>query len=234
MADFSISVQELYDASAHFGHKTQKWNPRVRPYLFGERGGIHLFDLQKTAKLLEKALDFSKKMAMEGKNFLFVGTKPQALQLISSHAKRAGVSYVTGKWIPGLLTNFSTLSKRIAYLRDLKSQEESGELLKYTKKEISQLKKVIDKLEAALGGVSEMRRLPDVVFVSDVLRDRLTVLEAKKMKIPVIGLVDSNADPVGVTHVIPGNDDAVKSLEYFTGKIADSIIAGKKGLKDLA
>lgn len=230
---FSISVQELYDAAAHFGHKTHKWNPRVRNYLFGERGGIHIFDLQKTAKMFEKALDYAKKMATEGKTFLFVGTKPQTLQILSAHAKRCNMPYVTGKWIPGLLTNFSTLSKRISYLRDLKDQEERGEFAKYTKKEVVHLKKIIAKLQAALGGVSEMRRLPDVLFVTDVLRDQLAVKEARKMKIPVIGLVDSNADPTGVNFVIPGNDDAVKSLEYFISKISDAILLGKKGLKTL-
>lgn len=231
MSDFSISVQELFDAAAHFGHRTHKWNPRVRNFLYGDRGGIHIFDLQKTAKLLEKALDFSKKMATEGKTFLFVGTKPQALHLISDYAKKSGMPFVTQKWIPGLLTNFSTLSRRISYLRDLKQQEESGEIEKYTKKEIVHLRKIIAKLEAALGGVSDMRRLPDVVIVIDVLRDQLAVKEAKKMKIPVIGVVDSNASPLGVDYPIPGNDDAVRSLEFFVSKLSEAILAGKKGLK---
>jgi small subunit ribosomal protein S2 len=231
MSDFSISVQELFDASVHYGHRTHKWNPRVRNYLFGEREGIHIFDLQKTAKFFEGALSFVKKAAGEGKTFLFVGTKPQALHIVSEHAKRAGMPFVTQKWIPGLLTNFSTLARRISYLRDLRQQAQSGELEKYTKKEISQLKKTIAKLEATLGGVSEMRRLPDVVVVVDALRDQLAVREARKMKIPVVGVVDSNASPLGIDFVIPGNDDAVKALELYSSKLADAVLAGKKSAK---
>lgn len=231
---FSISAQELFDAAAHFGHKTHKWNPKMKNYLYGERAGIHVFDLQKTAHRLEQALDAVKKLAEEGRVILFVGTKPQAIKIVSEEAKRADMPYVTSKWIPGLLTNYGTLSRRIRYLQDLKMEQKLNNFEKYTKKEASKLKKVIDKLEASLGGVSSMTRPPDALFVCDVVRDQLAVKEAARMKIPVVGLVDSNGNPDGVQYVIPGNDDALRSLQFFVSKIADAFLAGRKTVKKVS
>ena len=228
---FSVSAQELFDAAAHFGHKTHKWNPKMRSYLFGERGGVHLFDLQKSAQKLEEALNALKKWAEEGKVILFVGTKPQAIKIVSEEARRAEMPFVTSKWIPGLLTNYGTLSKRIRYLSELKMEQKLNDFEKYTKKEASKLKKMIDKLEATLGGVSGMSRIPDVIFVVDVVRDRLAIQEANRMRIPVVGVVDSNGDPDGILHVVPGNDDALRSLQFFTSKVADAVVAGRKAKK---
>lgn len=227
----SISAQQLFDAAAHFGHKTFKWNPKMRKYLYGEKEGIHVFDLQKTAQNFEKVLAFLKRCAEEGKVVLFVGTKPQAIKIVSEEAKRAGMPFVTSKWIPGLLTNYGTLSKRIRYLQDLKMEFKLNNFEKYTKKEASSFKKIIDKLESSLGGVSDMSRIPDAVFVVDVVRDRLAINEANRMKIPVIGLVDSNGDPDGITYVVPGNDDALRSLQFFASNVADAILAGRKPKK---
>lgn len=230
---FSISAQQLFDAAAHFGHKTYKWNPKMRQYLYGERSGIHIFDLQKTAHMLESALAYLKKCSEEGKVVLFVGTKPQATKIVSEEAKRAGMPFVTSKWIPGLLTNYSTLSRRIRYLQDLRMEYKINQFEKYTKKEASKLKKMIEKLEATLGGVSDMTRIPDVIFVVDVVRDRLAVEEATRMKIPVVGVVDSNGDPDGVAYVIPGNDDALRSLHFFVSNLADAILLGRTSVKKM-
>lgn len=203
----------------------------MRNYLYGERGGIHLFDLQKTAQKLEEGLNAVKKYAEEGKMVLFVGTKPQAIRIVSEEAKRADMPYVTSKWIPGLLTNYSTLSRRIRYLQDLKMEQKLNDFEKYTKKEASKFKKVIDKLEASLGGVSAMSRIPDLIFVVDAVRDRLAIQEANRMHIPVMAVVDSNADPDGVQYVVPGNDDALRSLQFFSSKVADAILSGRKSTK---
>ena len=223
----SISAQQLFDAAAHFGHKTYRWNPKMRQYLYGERSGVHIFDLQKTAHNFESALAFAKKCAEEGKVILFVGTKPQAIKIVAEEAKRAHMPYVTSKWIHGLLTNYSTLSRRIRYLQDLKMEYKINQFEKYTKKEASKLKKMIEKLEASLGGVAEMTRIPDVIFVVDAVRDRLAINEAGRMKIPVVAVVDSNGDPDGVSYVIPGNDDALRSLQFFAANFADAILLGR-------
>ncbi|MBI5754545.1 30S ribosomal protein S2 [Candidatus Peregrinibacteria bacterium] len=208
-------IKKMFDCAVHIGHRTQKWNPRMKRYIYGERNGIHIINLEKTYEMLEKALAFLSKYASEGKTVLFVSTKPQSLKLIEKLAHDCHMPYVVSKWIPGLITNFSTIKTRIKYLADLKSQEASGELAKYTKKEISKLKKIIDKLQIALGGVQNMNSRPDVVFVVDALRDKIVVKEARRMRIPVVAIVDTNADPTLVDYPIPGNDDAIKSLTYF-------------------
>jgi len=208
-------IKKMFDNAVHIGHRTQKWNPRMKRYIYGERNGIHIINLEKTYEMLEKALNFLSKAVSEGKTVLFVSTKPQSVKLIEELAKECHMPYVVSKWIPGLLTNFSTVKSRIKYLADLKRQEETGEINKYTKKEISKLKKVVDKLQIALGGVQNMTARPDVVFVVDALRDKIVVKEAKRMKIPVVGIVDTNTDPTNLTYPIPGNDDAIKSLTYF-------------------
>lgn len=220
-------IQEMLDAAVHFGHKTQKWNPRMRPFIYGSRKGVHFMDLEKTVDQIQKAQEFLGRMASTGKVILLVSTKPQATQLIVDAAKSTKMPFVVNKWLGGLLTNFDTMKQRIRYFKKLRDEEESGDFDKYTKKEASKLRKDIVKLEAALGGVRDMDRLPDVVFVADAVRDRNTVLEARKLKIPVVAIVDSNADPEGIDYPIPGNDDAIKSLTYLISAVKDGILKGK-------
>lgn len=222
-----VDIKEMLDAAVHFGHKTQKWNPKMKKYLFTVRNGVHIFNLEKSKECLEKAIEFAKRSAANGKNILFVSTKPQAAALLSEAATECRMPFVVQKWMGGLLTNFSTIKQRIKYFKSLRDQEKNGEFEKYTKKEASELRKTIEKLEAALGGVRELDALPDAVFVADVVRDRIAVKEANKMKIPVIGIVDTNGDPDGVNYPIPGNDDAVKSLSYLIEKVKCGILEGK-------
>ncbi len=221
----------MFENAVHIGHKTQKWNPKMKKFIYGEKNGIHLIDIEKTVAYLERAMQFASKSVTEGKIVLFVSTKPQSVRLIESTAKEVGMPFVVSKWIPGLLTNFSTVKMRIKYLIDLKEQEKTGELEKYTKKEVSKLKKMMEKLEISLGGVQTLTSKPDVVFVADVVRDAIVVKEAKKLGIPVIGIVDTNADPTTIDYPIPGNDDALKSLSFLVGKIAEGIMAGRKTKK---
>lgn len=221
-------LEEMLQNAVHFGHKTQKWDPRMRKYLYGEKDGIHIFNLEKTAQRLEEALSFLTKAVNEGKIVLFVSTKPQALTLIKNTANDCKMPYVISRWIPGFLTNFTTVGKRIKYLNDLESQEASGEFEKFTKKEASLLKKQIEKLKTSLGGVQHITRTPDVVVLVDAVRDNIVVKEANRVGIPVIAIVDSNANPDEVTYPIPGNDDAIKSITYLIGRIADVIQKVKK------
>jgi small subunit ribosomal protein S2 len=223
-----FDLKDMLESAVHFGHKTQKWNPKMRRYLFGEKNGIHVFDLQKTQECLLKATEFVKHEAASGKTILLVSTKPQADHLITDMASSTKMPYVVHKWLGGLLTNFSTMKQRIRYFRSLMEREKSGEFGKYTKKEASMLKKTIEKLESALGGVRDLDRLPDVVFVADAVRDRIAIREANKMKVPVVAIVDSNADPDGIAYPIPGNDDAVKSLTYLISAVKNAILEGKK------
>lgn len=227
MTQTQVNLKEMLDAAVHFGHKTQKWNPKMRKYIYGEKNGIHLIDLQKTQQCLEKAVEFLKHSSASGKRILLVSTKPQAAHLIVEAANAAHMPYVVHKWMGGLMTNFSTMKQRIRYFRTLKEQEKSGEFEKYTKKEAAELKKAIAKLENALGGVQELDKLPDVVFVADAVRDRIVIKEANKMKIPVVAIVDSNADPDGIAYPIPGNDDAVKSLTYLISMVKNAMVMGK-------
>lgn len=218
--------------AVQYGHRTHKWDPRMRKYLHGEKDGIHVFNLEKTAKMLVKALDFVSKSVSEGKVVLFVSTKPQAIKLVETTAKECGMPFVTNRWIPGLITNFATIKKRIKYLRDLKNQDASGELdEKYTKKEATKIRKTIDKLELSLGGVQDLTKKPDAIFVVDVVKDKIVVQEASREKIPVVAIVDSNSNPEGVTYPIPGNDDAVRSITFFVEKIAEVVKTSKQSKK---
>ena len=212
-------VKPMMDAALHFGHQTHRWNPKMKPFLHGQKNGIHIFNLDKTAVYLDKAMEFVKLTVANGKTIMIASTKPQATTLVMNTAREGGMMFVVSKWMPGLLTNFSTMKKRIKYFNELVRQENVGELDKYTKKEISKLKKEIVKLEVAFGGVSEMDKMPAAVFVVDVVRDRIIVKEANKMKIPVIGIVDSNADPDGIDYPIPANDDAVLSIKFISEAI---------------
>ncbi|PKL36848.1 30S ribosomal protein S2 [Candidatus Peregrinibacteria bacterium HGW-Peregrinibacteria-1] len=216
------SIKEMFENAVHVGHRTQKWNPRMKKYLFGEKSGVHVINLEHTVTMLEDALQFLSKLSKEGKKVLFISTKPQSLKLVEEAAKSANMPYVVSRWIPGLLTNFKTIKARVKYLTDLEEQEASGEFEKFTKKEANTLKKQIVKLKASLGGVQNLSDLPDAVFVVDVVRDKIAVQESIKMKIPVVALVDSNADPSGIAYPIPANDDALKSLSYMTEKVSSA------------
>lgn len=220
-------LQEMLDVAVHFGHKTQRWNPRMKQYLYGSKNGVHIIDLMKTQECLEKAKDFLGQMSSQGKVILFISTKPQAAQLVVDAAKASNMPYVVNKWIGGLLTNFDTLKQRIRYYKKLRDEEKSGGFDKYTKKEAASLRKDIVKLESALGGVRDMDRLPDAVFVVDVVRDHIAVKEAKKLNIPIIAIADSNSDPEGVDYPIPGNDDAISSLTYLITAVNSAILQGK-------
>ncbi|MCA9373671.1 MAG: 30S ribosomal protein S2 [Candidatus Gracilibacteria bacterium] len=221
-------IQSMLDAAVHFGHKTQKWNPRMRPFIYGSRNGIHFIDLQKSLEYMEKAHEFLQRASAEGKTVLLVCTKPQAFDLIKAAAKETSMPYVVNKWIGGLLTNFDTMKQRIRHFKKLRDEEESGEFEKYKKKEASKLRKEIIKLESALGGVREMDRLPDAIFVADVVRDSNAVHEAKKLGIPIVGICDTNANPEEIDFPIPGNDDAIKSLTYLIEGVKGAILKGKK------
>lgn len=222
-----ISLKEMAKCAVHFGHPTHKWNPKMKPYLYGSRYGIHIFDLQKTAKKLVKALDFLADNAHNNKEILFVGTKQQCRKLLQEIKDATGMPIVTDKWIPGLLTNFNTIKKRIDYFKTLKEQDKKGELSKYTKKEQMKLRKKIQNLSLALTGVENMTGKPDVLFVADICRDNIAVKEARRLKIPVVAIVDSNADPDMVDYLIPANDDAIKSLHYILGLVKEAVSSKK-------
>ncbi len=220
-------LQLMFDNVVHIGHRTQKWNPRMRKFIYGEKDGIHIINLEKTVEYLTKALDYISKLVSEGRTILFVSTKPQSIKVLREVAQECRMPYVVSKWIPGLLTNFATIRTRTRYLAELKQQEASGEFDKYTKKEALHLKKTIAILQASLGGVESLQDKPDAIFVVDTVRDKIAVKEAKKIKIPVIGIVDTNADPTKIDYPIPGNDDAIKSLNYLIGEIKDVILKSK-------
>lgn len=228
------SEKQLLDNAVHFGHRKEKWNPKMAPYLYGVRRGIHIFDLTKTAKQLAKVCEHMKKLQIEGKTILFVSTKQQSIPMIESIAKKLNQPMVTKKWIPGLLTNWSTIKRRLKYYLDLGRSFQTGEIEKYTKKEQTSERKKLAKLDIALAGVSKMTGLPDAVFIVDAILDRVAVLEAAKLKIPLFGICDSNADPDLFTAFIPANDDAVKSLSMILSTIENELLEAtpKKAVED--
>lgn len=223
-----ISLKEMVKSGVHFGHPKHKWNPKMRSYLYGLRHGIHIFDLKKTATKLLEALQFLSEAASHGKSILFVGTKPQCRTLLRDIHDSSGMPTVTDKWIPGLLTNFKTIRRRLKYFQELKDADASGEFNKYTKKEQLKLRKKIQELSSAFSGIEEMEDLPDVLFAIDFVRDHIPVAEAHRLKIPVVGIVDSNADPDLADYVIPANDDALKSLNYILGLVKEAVSSKKK------
>ena len=229
----SIAITDLLEAGVHFGHQTKRWNPKMKPYIFGARNGIYIIDLGKTAKLFDEAEAFVRDLAANGKTVLFVGTKRQAQDLVLEEAQRCGMYFVNQRWLGGLLTNFLTIQKSIARLRDIEAMAEDGRYEKFSKKEIARLEKEKRKLHKNLDGIRNMTRLPDAMFVVDTRREKIAVDEARKLRIPVIGIVDTNCDPDDVDYVIPGNDDALRSLRLFLSRIADAAIAGR-GLRDAA
>ncbi len=210
-----ISLKEMIQNAVHFGHPTHKWNPKMKPYLYDKRHGIHIFDLKKTAEALIVALDFLANASRANKTILFVGTKQQSHAMLQEIKKDTQQPIVTDKWIPGLLTNFKTIKKRIDYFKQLKDDDRTGALGKYTKKEQSKLRKKIQDLSTSLSGVEDMKETPDILFVVDTVRDIIAVREARRLKIPVVAIIDSNADPDLVDYGIPANDDAIKSINYI-------------------
>jgi small subunit ribosomal protein S2 len=220
-------MRELLEAGVHFGHQTRRWNPKMRRYIFGERGGIYIIDLTKTSELLEEAHGFARNVSERGGTMLFVGTKKQAQDAVEEHAKRVGMPFVNHRWLGGLLTNWRTISERIAYLHDLRRLKAEGQLDLLPSKERMTLVSELEKLEANLGGVADMKRQPDAVFVIDLKKEQLGIREAKRLGVPVVGLVDTNADPDEADYVIPGNDDAIRSCNLVTRIVADGIAAGR-------
>jgi small subunit ribosomal protein S2 len=220
-------MRELLEAGVHFGHQTRRWNPKMRRYIFGERGGIYLIDLTKSQELLEEAHNFARNVAERNGTILFVGTKKQAQNAVAEQASRVGMPYVNNRWLGGLLTNWRTISERIAYLHDLRRLKTEGQLELLPSKERLAMEADLAKLEANLGGVADMKRQPDAVFVIDLKKEALAVRETHRLGVPVIGLVDTNADPDEAEFVIPGNDDAIRSCDLVTRVVADGIAAGR-------
>jgi small subunit ribosomal protein S2 len=222
-----ISMKALLEAGVHFGHQTRRWNPKMKPYIFQERNGIYIIDLSQTVARLRQVYDVLRQMARENKVVLFVGTKKQAQDVVKEEAERAGTFYVNQRWLGGTLTNFATIQKRIARLRELETMKQQGTFELLPKKEVSKLQDELSRLERFLGGIKDMHRLPDAVFIVDPKKERIAVLEARKLKIPIIAVVDTNCDPDEIDYLIPGNDDAIRAVKLMVSKIADAIIEGK-------
>ena len=224
-----VAMKQLLEAGVHFGHQTRRWDPRMAEYIFQARNGIHIIDLQKTSKKLDEAYDFVREQAEEGKTILFVGTKKQAQDCMKEAALKCGMYYVDKRWLGGMLTNFDTIQTRIKRLKDLETMAEDGTFDVLPKKEVILLKKEMDKLEKNLGGIKEMKELPGVIFLVDPKKERIAVLEAKKLGIPLVGLVDTNCNPDDVDYVIPGNDDAIRAVKLIADVMANAVIEGKQG-----
>lgn len=224
-----ISMKQLLEAGVHFGHQTRRWNPKMKKYIFTERNGIYIIDLQKTVKKVEEAYKFVKELAADGGTVLFVGTKKQAQDSVKEEAARAGMYFVNQRWLGGTLTNFSTIQKRIKRLKDIEKMQENGTFEVLPKKEVVQLKKELERLEKFLGGIKDMKGLPDALFIIDPRKERIAVAEARKLNIPIIGIVDTNCDPDEIDVVIPANDDAIRAVKLLTAKMADAILESKQG-----
>jgi small subunit ribosomal protein S2 len=221
-------MKDLLEAGVHFGHQTKRWNPKMKPYVYGARNGIYIIDLQKTLGLARDAVEFAKKTASEGKKVLFVGTKKQARDIVAQEAKRADQYAVTNRWLGGTLTNYSTVKASIDQLKKYNAMEESGELQAMNKKHVARIQKHREKLHKNLGGITEMRKLPGALFIIDPSKEHTAVLEANRLGIPVISVVDTNCDPTGIDFVIPGNDDAIKSIRLFCSLVAEACIEGQQ------
>ncbi|AJG40017.1 MULTISPECIES: 30S ribosomal protein S2 [Thermotoga] len=224
-----VTMKQLLEAGVHFGHRTRRWNPKMAPYIYTERKGIYIIDLQKTQQLLEEAYYFVREKASEGATILFVGTKKQAQGVIKAEAERCGAFYVNNRWLGGLLTNFKTIRSRIDKLIELEEMEQSGKLDELPKKEQSRIRRVLEKLRKNLGGLKEMRKLPDIVYIVDPRKEKIAVAEANKLGIPIVAIVDTNCDPDPIDYVIPGNDDAIRSIKLITSVIADAYLEGREG-----
>ncbi|MFO7246451.1 MAG: 30S ribosomal protein S2 [Thermaerobacter sp.] len=226
-----VTMKQLLEAGVHFGHQTRRWNPKMKPYIFTERNGIYIVDLQKTVRMLEQAYDFVRNLAFQGGKVLFVGTKKQAQETIAEEARRCGMYYVNQRWLGGMLTNFSTIRGRIERLLELEQMAESGYFERLPKKEVARLTKELEKLQKYLGGVRGMKERPDAIYVVDPRKEHIAVKEARRVGIPIIGIVDTNCDPEEIDYPIPGNDDAIRAVKLITGKIADAILEGLQGVQ---
>ena len=226
-----VSMKQLLEAGVHFGHQTRRWNPKMKPYIFIERNGIYIIDLQKTVHMIEEAYDFVRSVAQGGGRVLFVGTKKQAQEAVESEAKRAGEFYVNQRWLGGTLTNFATIRKRIERLLELEEWQTNGYLERLPKKEAALLLKDKARLEKYFLGIKGMQKLPDAMFIVDPRKEHIATLEARRLGIPIVAIVDTNCDPDEVDYVIPGNDDAIRSVKLISSKIADAILEGKQGVQ---
>jgi len=227
-----ITMKQLLEAGVHFGHQTKRWNPKMKRYIFTARNGIYIIDLQQTVKMFRAAYDVVRDMAAEGKTVLFVGTKKQAQEAVEEEARRAGTPYVNVRWLGGMLTNFQTIRKSLDRLQKLTEMTTDGTAEKLPKKEVLRLAKERARLEKVLGGIKDLRRVPDAIFVVDPSREEIAVLEARRLSIPIIAIVDTNCDPDLIDYVIPGNDDAIRAIKLFLGKVADAILEGSAAYKE--
>ena len=225
----SVSMKQLLEAGVHFGHQTRRWNPKMAKYIFTERNGIYIIDLQKTVKMLDTAYDFIRDVSAEGGEILFVGTKKQAQEAIKEEAERCGMHYVNARWLGGMLTNYRTIKTRIARLEQLNKMKEDGTFDLLPKKEVVKLELEIEKLEKNIGGIKNMTELPKAMFVVDTRKEKIAVAEARNLGIPVVAIVDTNCDPDEVDYVIPGNDDAIRAVKLIAGAMADAVIEGRQG-----
>ncbi|ALN76272.1 MULTISPECIES: 30S ribosomal protein S2 [Staphylococcus] len=227
-----ISMKQLLEAGVHFGHQTRRWNPKMKKYIFTERNGIYIIDLQKTVKKVEEAYSFIKQVSEEGGKVLFVGTKKQAQESVKAEAERAGHYYVNQRWLGGILTNYKTISKRVKRISEIEKMEEDGTFDVLPKKEVVELKKEYDRLIKFLGGIRDMKSMPQALFVVDPRKERNAIAEARKLNIPIVGIVDTNCDPDEIDYVIPANDDAIRAVKLLTGKMADAILEGQQGVSN--
>lgn len=226
-----LDLKTMLEAGAHFGHQTHKWNPKMKPYVYGERNGIYIIDLQQTVPMAKKAYDFIKKTAASGKSVLFVGTKRQASQVVRDNADACGAFHVTNRWLGGMLTNYKTIAQSIDKLRKVEKMKETGDFKLLKKKEQSKIEKDMAKLERNLGGIKNMRKLPGAVFVIDPNNEKIAIKEANNLNIPVVAITDTNCDPTGIDYIVPGNDDAIKSITMFTEYFSNAVAEGSKGVK---
>ena len=224
-----VSMKQLLEAGVHFGHQTRRWNPKMKKFIFVERNGIYIIDLQKTVKLLEEAYAFMRQVGEDGGKVLFVGTKKQAQDAIKEEAERAGMYYINQRWLGGTLTNFATIQKSVNRMKKIEKMEEDGTFEVLPKKEVVQLNKEHERLEKFLGGIRDMKSLPDVMYVVDPRKERIAVAEAIKLNIPIVGIVDTNCDPDEIDYIIPANDDAIRAVRLLTGKMADALLESRQG-----
>ena len=224
-----VSMKQLLEAGVHFGHQTRRWNPKMAEYIFTERNGIYIIDLQKSVKKLEEAYNFVRELSAEGKSVLFVGTKKQAQDSVKEEALRAGAYYVNARWLGGMLTNFATIRRRIARLKQLRTMQEDGTFDLLPKKEVIKLNLEIEKLEKFMGGIKDMTSMPGALFIVDPRKERIAVAEAKKLNIPIVAIVDTNCDPDEIDYIIPGNDDAIRAVKLITARLGDAILEARQG-----
>jgi small subunit ribosomal protein S2 len=230
----NVTMNELIEAGAHYGHQARRWNPNMRPYIFGERNGIHIIDLQKTVRSFKKACEFIEHLTSKGGHVLFVGTKRQARDTVAEHAQRCGMYYVNFRWLGGTLTNYNTMRQSVSRLRRLEKMSADGTLNKLVKKEALNLERQREKLERNLGGIKDMPGLPKAIFITDAHKEHIAIKEAKKLKIPIVAITDTNCDPTGIDYIIPGNDDSLKSLQIFIKAIADACAEGVSRRKNFS